>query len=201
MITLYQALAGLLVTPMLFSSQVWDERTPLQHRAAIRRPPDTVLPKGQPAPEFSLHDLNGAEVNLAGLRGNVVLLDFWATWCGPCRQELPTMEKLLDKYGNKGLIVLGVNDERPETAMSYLNRMNYSLPTLDDTVRAAHRAYHINAIPTMVLIDRDGVIAATFVGTGNDGKLEAAIERTLATVAASLLRISLLPSGDLVQAR
>ena len=110
------------------------------------------------------------------------------------------METLRDKYKNKGLIVLGVNDEGPGTAMSYLNRMKYSLPTLDDSGRAAHRAYHINAIPTMVLIDRDGVIAATFVGTGNDGKLEAAIERTLATVAASMT-LRQLPSGDVAKER
>jgi thiol-disulfide isomerase/thioredoxin len=179
----------LFFTPGLSFCQVWDEHVPGLGRLAspaqpapIRRPSDTgAMPPltGQPAPEFSLRDLNGTEVSLASLRGSVVLLDFWATWCGPCRMELPVIEKLHRKYQDKGLIVLGVNDEQPETALRYLDTMKYTLATLNDSGHTVHREYHVNAIPTMVLIDRDGVVSGRFVGTRSDGELEAAVRQVM----------------------
>jgi thiol-disulfide isomerase/thioredoxin len=113
---------------------------------------------GKPAPEIALKTLDGEAINLSRLRGSVVLLDFWASWCPPCRAELPAIAKLREDYGEKGLVVLGVNDEGNGIAKSYLQSAHLTLPTLDDHKQTTHNDYRIRAIPTVILINRDGVV-------------------------------------------
>jgi thiol-disulfide isomerase/thioredoxin len=125
-------------------------RMELAHEA-----PETLI--GKAAPTFSLHDLDGQTVELGALRGTPVLLDFWATWCGYCREALPSIE--LVHRGLKGkLAVFGIDDEEPELAREYLQKYGYTLPTLVDRKDEAVNLYHVNGWPTTVLIDRDGMV-------------------------------------------
>src|SRR5262249_35822628 len=109
---------------------------------------------------FSLTGLDGKTYSLAGLRGRVVLLNFWATWCPPCRKEMPDMEKLYREFEKKGLTVLAVSDEDRETVAGYLLKQNYSFPVLLDPGRKTHTAFNVDGIPKSFLFDREGRLAA-----------------------------------------
>jgi len=133
---------------------------------AAHHAPETMA--GKPAPDLTLRDLDGREVNLRDLRGKVVLLDFWATWCGYCRQELPTIELMHRSLQAKGLVVYGVDDETPEIARAYLQKFGYTMPSLVDSASAAARAFFVNSWPTTVLIDREGKV--TFYESGAEAE-------------------------------
>ena len=122
-------------------------------------------------------------VSLSELRGKVVFLNFWATWCGPCRDEMPSIEALHTKYKDKGLEVLGVNSgERAEEVLAFMRSYNLSFPTVLDRDGTVGRAYGIQAIPTTYLIDREGNIVMRLVGSidWNTPEIHAALELLLA---------------------
>ena len=148
------------LSPSLFTynpTGTQQERTPLQ-------PPAPVSMREQPAPDFVLQDLDSREVRLSELRGKVVLLDFWATWCGPCRAAFPMIELIHRSFRGKGLVVYGINDEPPQLALEFLKKYGYSAPSLVDANRDAATKYNVRGIPTTVLIDREGKVAFYQVG-------------------------------------
>ncbi|HET7863880.1 MAG TPA: TlpA disulfide reductase family protein [Burkholderiaceae bacterium] len=119
--------------------------------AAPAAPPTGV------APDFTLRTLDGRNVRLQEQRGRVVLVNFWATWCGPCRVEMPHLNRLHEKYRAAGLVLLGVNvDEDPRTAAGVAAKLGVQFPVLLDTDKAVSRLYDLNSMPSTVLIDRDG---------------------------------------------
>ncbi len=130
----------------------------------------------RPAPDFELKTGAGEKVRLSDYRGKVVLLNFWATWCGPCRQELPTVAKLYGEFKDSGLVVFGVNDEDKSTARKYLEKEGLALPFLDDSSQKAHRLYHVNAIPTVFLIDPQGKVVKYFRGGHDEASFRAALK-------------------------
>ena len=130
---------------------------------------------GKPAPDITLKTLDGEEVNLRSLRGNVVLLNFWATWCAPCREELPVIAKLHEDYKQDGLLVFGISDEGKGRVKAYLKKQNFTFPTLDDSGRHAHSAYRVHAIPSTFVINRQGVVAKYFRGGRNEKQLLAGL--------------------------
>ena len=138
---------------------------------AFRKPRPAAIEIGSEAADFQLKDLEGREIQLKSLRGNVVLLNFWATWCGPCRLEMPVIEKLHQQLYGKGLRVFGVNDEEIETIREYVAEHEYSFPTLVDTDQEAMNLYRIRGIPTMVVIDREGKIAQYRLGLSREADL------------------------------
>ena len=109
---------------------------------------------------FALTSLDGKTYTLAGLKGKIVLLNFWATWCPPCRKEMPDMEKLFRTYENKGLTVIAVSDEDRETVVNFLAKNNYTFPIALDPDRKVNTAFTVEGIPKSFIFDREGRLAA-----------------------------------------
>ena len=131
---------------------------------------------GKAAADFTLKDLQGDKVSLSDLRGKVVMLDFWATWCPPCRRELPTVAKLRASLKDKNVAILGVNDEESSTVKSYLRKHELEFPVLMDSKREVHKLYGARAIPTVVIIKPSGEIAAYYVGERSEAELVEALK-------------------------
>jgi peroxiredoxin/outer membrane lipoprotein-sorting protein len=134
---------------------------------------------GSRASNFALKTLEGDPVALDQTRGKVVVLDFWATWCPPCRAELPSIEKLRNEFAGQ-VEFFGVNDEDTGTVKSFLRKNSYELAVLMDGKRQVHRQYGISAIPTMFIIDKQGVIREHFIGSRSEAKLRQAIQAAVA---------------------
>jgi len=111
------------------------------------------------APDFTLRSLGGPNLRLAEQRGRVVMINFWATWCGPCRQEMPQLSKLYDKYRASGFVLLGVNvDDDVRNATQVAARLGVSFPVLLDTDKTVSKLYDLSTMPSTVLVDRDGKV-------------------------------------------
>ncbi|MBE7417138.1 MAG: TlpA family protein disulfide reductase [Ideonella sp.] len=109
------------------------------------------------APDFTLRTLEGRNLRLGEQRGRVVLVNFWATWCGPCRQEMPHLNKLYEKYKASGFMLLGVNvDDDTQQAAGVASKLGVTFPVLPDLDKRVSRQYDLSAMPSTVLIDRDG---------------------------------------------
>jgi thiol-disulfide isomerase/thioredoxin len=108
------------------------------------------------APEFTLKDLNGQPVTLSSLRGTPVFLDFWATWCGPCRMSMPMVQALHDAYGDK-VHVLGLNvDEDPAAVAAFVTRMKITYPVLLAGTSGVDSEYGVSGIPAFLILDKAG---------------------------------------------
>ncbi|MCD6310721.1 MAG: TlpA family protein disulfide reductase [Candidatus Eremiobacteraeota bacterium] len=117
------------------------------------------------APDFTLPDLSGNEVTLSSLRGKVVLLDFWATWCSPCLFAMPGLQKLHDKYEDKGLKVMSINlGESGAKVKKFIKENGLTYTILLDKSGNTGRIYNVRGIPTMILIDKNGIIQMKQVG-------------------------------------
>ncbi len=137
---------------------------------------------GQPAPPLSLPSTSGEPVELAALQGQVVVVSFWASWCGPCRTELPMLVDLQERLGPRGLRVLAVNvDDQDAARDRFLKKTPLALTVLDDSEQQVVSAYDIAAMPTTVVIDADGVVRGVHAGfdKARFGELEAEITALL----------------------
>ncbi len=120
--------------------------------------------EGREAPSFTLPNLEGEEISLEEFRGKVVLLDFWASWCAPCRRAHPDIQELHKKYKDQGLVVLGINNESRSKAKTYMSEHDYTFRTLLDTNDMVSRRYNVSAIPYYIVIDRQGTISSEIIG-------------------------------------
>jgi len=126
-------------------------------------PPSELL--GKPAPKVELDTLDGGKLDLAGLKGKVVILDFWATWCGPCRDAMPIIDKVAAEYKEKGVELFAVNiQEGAEDIKKFLEEAKLELPVALDTEGETAMAFRANAIPQTVLIGKDGTVQVVKVG-------------------------------------
>jgi peroxiredoxin len=115
--------------------------------------------EGQPAPDFTLKSRSGENIKLSELRGNVVMVNFWASWCGPCRQEMPLLQQLYERYKDMGFTLLGVNvDEEPGAGDKVLKEIPVSFPVLYDSKNQVSQTYNVKAMPSTFMIDRDGKV-------------------------------------------
>jgi thiol-disulfide isomerase/thioredoxin len=163
-------------------------------QAAQPTPRPPLLANGTAAPDFTALRPDNTEVKLSDFRGKVVLVDFWATWCGPCKVTMPHLEKLHKKLSGQGLVVLGVCvwDDRakfdawqskPEVKTSYLKvfdpvaRSDRELPR-DKKTNIASKLYSVSGIPTFYLVDREGKIL--FSGVGSSPQTQSALDQALA---------------------
>ena len=135
---------------------------PALNRAAVTRHA-TV---GKPAPDFTLTSLDGNKVTLSQLKGKPVLINFWATWCPPCRLEMPALQKVYQESSANGFMLLMVNQQEDSvTVQNFLKQNNYSLPVLLDLNGRVSDMYQVTGIPTSVFIDSQGVVQDIHVGT------------------------------------
>ncbi len=111
------------------------------------------------APDFTLKSLDGSSLRLEEYRGQVVLINFWASWCGPCRQEMPLLDRLQERYEDTGFAVLGVNVEGVVgPAQDLVDKTKVSFPVLIDEGQLVSALYQLDAMPSTVLVDRDGKV-------------------------------------------
>jgi peroxiredoxin len=111
------------------------------------------------APDFTLRTMGGPNLRLQEQRGHVVMVNFWATWCGPCRQEMPQLNKLYEKYRDSGFVLLGVNvDDDTRNAAEVASKLGLKFPVLLDTDKVVSHLYDLRTMPSTVLIDRDGKV-------------------------------------------
>jgi thiol-disulfide isomerase/thioredoxin len=155
----------------------------------------TVSPlNGKPAPEFDLKDLTGNKVSLESYRGKAVLINFWATWCGPCRLETPWIVELRNKYAAQGFEVLGVDTEGDDlekndkagwakataAAGKFVAEEKISYPVLLDGDSISRDYGGLDDLPTSFFVDRKGVVVAAQVGLTSESDIESKIEKALA---------------------
>lgn len=127
---------------------------------------------GAQAPDFALRDLEGNEVRLSDYRGKTVLLTFWATWCGPCRLEMPTFEDRYQELKDDGFTVLGLNyDEPVEDVSAFRDELGLSFPLLLDPGGSVQRLYRIRGYPSSIFVDDQGVVRIVHIGLITEGQL------------------------------
>ena len=144
--------------------------------------PMPTLPPGEitgGAPAFTLPDLNGKLVSLADFRGKVVILDFWATWCPPCKKEIPDFIDLQKQYGSQGVQFIGIALDEPDkvTAFTQQNGINYTILLGNDAITAKYGG--IDGIPTTFVIDKKGKIVNRFEGFRPRNVFETEIKKLL----------------------
>ncbi len=150
--------------------------------AANGLPLDRLANKGDntPAPNFSLPSFAGGDIDIAGYRGHPVVLNFWASWCPPCRAEAPAVQRVWDTYRDQGVVFLGVNSsDNDRAARAYLQEYGVTYPNVRDDAGDVAPLYHADSLPTTILIDRDGRIVARRVGAVQEQWLAARIEDLL----------------------
>ncbi len=132
------------------------------------------------APDFHLKNLDGHMVTLSEFRGKPVLINFWASWCPPCREEMPYLQQVYDEWTGKGLVLLTIDiGETPATINKFFTDNNLSLPVLLDTDKEVGREYGITGVPETFLIDKNGIIRKKQIGAYPDKK---AIENDLGLI-------------------
>ena len=147
--------------PQQIEAQVSPEAARLLRNARI-----TVYDQQTNARDFTLPLLNGENVSLSSYKGKVVLLNFWATWCPPCRDEMPSMETLYQRFKDEGLEMLAVNlRENSSTVQQFIQSNKYTFPVMLDSAGRIGGIYGVRAIPTTYIIDREGKIAGQLVGS------------------------------------
>lgn len=130
---------------------------------------------GKPAPQFDLQSLDGQQVQLANYRGRAVLVNFWATWCAPCKKEMPLFEARYQKYA-PDLVVVGINlGESREQVQTYVDDLSISFPVLLEMKGKSSADYNISGYPTSFFIDAEGILRAVHIGEINASQLDTAL--------------------------
>jgi len=123
--------------------------------------------KGFLAPDFTLETLDGETVTLSDLRGQAVLVNFWATWCPPCRAEMPAFQEAYQDYEDQGFVIVAVNatlQDNPADIAAFIAEYGLSFPVVLDVEGVANRLYQVQSLPTSFFIDKDGVISEVVIG-------------------------------------
>jgi len=158
-------LALLFFLPQLINAQRLDSQI-TDTAALLRNAGIRMLNQRTEPHEFTLEMLSGGIASLSDFKGRVVILNFWATWCPPCRAEMPSMEKLYQRFSEQGLEILAVDiGESKSTVSRFIMNNKYTFPVLLDADNKVSNAYGIEAIPTSFILDRDGKIIARVVGS------------------------------------
>jgi peroxiredoxin len=129
--------------------------------------------KGQKAPDFSLPTLSGEKLSLSSLKGKVVIVDFWAQWCEPCKKELPQLEKLAKEFASKNVVILAVNlDKSKDNAKRLAQQLGLTLPVLLDPAGSVAATYDLPKMPTSFVVDKKGIVRFVHEGFEGSGDVE-----------------------------
>ncbi|MDA8169162.1 MAG: TlpA disulfide reductase family protein [Nitrospiraceae bacterium] len=134
---------------------------------------------GKPAPEFVLKDLDGRMTSITALRGKVIVLNFWATWCPPCRNEIPVLNNFYKKYRAKGLQVIGITRDDAGDIRSFMKEIPILYPVIPDYQAKAFMLYSVAPIPVTYVIDKGGTIRKKIMGEVEPAELEQAVRGIL----------------------
>ncbi len=159
---------SILVVLIVGAGWIWWHRVP-----ATAQQVESLPLKDHRAPDFTLETVDGGTVALSDLRGHPVVLNFWATWCPPCRAEMPELQAAYDLYSSGGLVVLGVNQgETQAQVQAYRQELGLTFPIALDRQYQASERYAVNSLPTTFFIDREGIIRTIVVGQMNAALLK-----------------------------
>ncbi|PYX50113.1 MAG: alkyl hydroperoxide reductase [Acidobacteria bacterium] len=158
------------------------------HMARRSEMPTSRISKSSPAPDFTLESLEGKNLRLSDLRGKAVLLNFWATWCGPCKIETPWLVELQNKYGSQGLQVIGVamDDSGKEDIAKFAKDMGVNYPVLLGKEAVGDAYGGVPALPESFFIGRDGKIVDKIIGLKGKSEIEDSIKAALSTQAGNV---------------
>lgn len=176
---------ALVATLLLGSAFIWMTRAtsgavamPLVSEPTAAQPAPLV---GHPAPEFALTAIDGSQIALSDLRGQVVLINFWATWCPPCRAEMPAIQQAYERFRDQGFTVLAVNQQEDSaTVVQYMHDQRLTFPALLDSDTRVSVAYQARALPSSFFVDRRGIIRAVYRGPMSRGMIEGTVEQLVA---------------------
>jgi len=125
----------------------------------------SALDAGAKAPEIGLKDQHGKQISMAGLKGKVVIVDFFASWCAPCRDEMPVLQHLYKKYGKDGLVVVGVSvDKERQNAIDFAKKLGVTFPIVHDGEHGVAKRYEPKKMPSSFIIDRSGKVSKVHAG-------------------------------------
>lgn len=150
---------------LVFSILLWSGLSPAAHDPlsymGVIRPQTRVEP-----PDFTLMNLEGKQISLAEFKGKVILLNFWATWCIPCREEMPAMEELWKKFREKGFVIIAVSSDRgnKKGVKSFIDELGVTFPILLDPKGEIRNTYEVLGLPMSYIIGRDGKIVGKIIG-------------------------------------
>jgi cytochrome c biogenesis protein CcmG/thiol:disulfide interchange protein DsbE len=124
------------------------------------------LQEGKPAPNFTFPDLEGRKVSLSDFRGKVVLVNIWATWCPPCRDEMPSMQKLYERFKGEHfeIVAVSINTDGREAVARFMQQMNLTFPALLDPKEKIRSLYGITGVPESFIVDREGILVNKVIG-------------------------------------
>lgn len=162
--------ALMLLVALLGSGWIYLTRVPIE----INSLPDEAAHTNFRAPAFTLATLDGRQVSLNDVRGRIVLVNFWASWCVPCRTEMPAIEAVYQAHARQDFTVLAINvGEDDNTVKQFVDEFHLTFPILLDRDQTVLQQYQVQALPTSLFIDRAGVIRATSLGGMNRASIEA----------------------------
>jgi len=156
-----------------------------QHSASPIQPKEPVIAAGETGsrlPDFSVKDLQGHPLSSADLRGRVVVVDFWATWCQPCKKEMPGYQKLLDRYGSRGVVVIGFKFDTMmdmEDPLQFARKIGVRYPLAVATEDVKQKFGGVEGLPTTMIYDRQGILRTKVVGFEYTDNIESALKPLL----------------------
>jgi len=170
---LYPVIGALIALSALVGLAVLPRLAPGGHDLQGKPAPDVILP-------IAANGDAGARMQLSELKGQAVILDFWASWCGPCAIQAPILDRVARRYEKKGLVVLGVNvDDPPAVARQYALQKGLTYPIVLDDGRDASKHYGVDKLPTLVVIDKEGKVAAYLTAIVDEASLDEIVAAVL----------------------